>query len=415
MSRLELRDVSSGESIGKGRAIVLMQHADGLPSLANYGIVTFPVKALKAGEVFVKTRFLSVDPYMRGSMGFQGTELPPLNETSDLMGDVLPRVSGGMNVGEVVDSAADHLPVGSLVRGGWMWIDQVVLHSSWVEKLQPYHDPPSLALGSVGSTARTAYHGVFDVLKPRPGEVLFVTAAAGATGMVAGQLGKIAGCRVFGSAGSDSKVKYLVEELGFDGAFNYRKEDVEVALDRLVPGGIDLFFENTGGAVSEAVISRLRPGARIAVSGIIDWYHDMGDMWRVLPKIVRKFLPMSLDSITQGLASPSWVLHALAVKYVAHVVIPLNQMNIRKCDRNALQKTVPTAVGSNITVENFLVTCWHETQASVEEKLSGWLQSGELKNLETIVKGRLEEVPQAFIKMLAGANLGKQVVELVDA
>ncbi|CAE8588932.1 unnamed protein product [Polarella glacialis] len=286
--------------------------------------------------------------------------------------------------------------------------------------LPPPPPPPpphvlSLFQIPAGSTGRTAYYGVFRVLQPKRGEIMFVSGAAGATGAVAGQLGKIAGCRVLGSAGSAEKVQALLD-LGFDGAFNYREEDASKALDRLAPEGIDLFFENTGGPVSEAVVSRLRDGARIAVSGLIDWYHDFGDLARMLPKLARAMLPSSLGAALHSLSNPLEVPRAAALKFFTHVSLPLAQMRIGHCDPALVQNQAPRFAGVSFSAENFLVTCFDVDggRERAEAELGTYVREGRVKHLETLLQGSIEDVPRAFIHMLGGGNKGKQIVELVD-
>merc|ERR1740129_1479857 len=278
------------------------------------------------------------------------------------------------------------------------------------EPLAQYHKPLSAALGVLGVTGRTAYHGVFEVLQPQPGEVLFVTGAAGATGSVAGQLGKIAGCRVFGSAGTAEKVRHLVEDLGFDGAFNYNEEEPIDALRRLMPDGIDLFLENTGGAVSAAVLRHLRPGARVAVSGTIHWYHYTGRLG-VWGSVI---MPGSFGALMSALASPRTTPRAAKANLV------LQQMRgwhstIHTCRRDELRKQVDLG-GVPVTIENYLVLCFDGQggKERAESTMAGYVREGRLKLEETILRGTVEDAPRTAINVWTGGNTGKQLLELVD-
>lgn len=302
--------------------------------------------------------------------------------------------------------------MGTVVRGALGMSDVAQVPVSHVQPLAHYHQPPSLALGVLGVTGRTAFFGM-EILNPKPGETLLVTAAAGATGSVAGQLGKIAGCRVIGSAGTAAKVKHLVDVLGFDAAFNYREEDPSEALARLAPQGIDIFFENTGGPVSEAAFRRMKNGGRVAVSGLINWYHTRSGILRSL----RALLPSSTQVAVKALASPRDIFEAFWAR-VLSMQMGFWHSLIGHCDRSIVQKR--TGVGkAEFTVEHFLVSCFDALDngkrlQSAEATLAGYIRDGRLRGDESIVQGSLEDAPRAAINLWSGGNTGKRLLELVS-
>lgn len=248
------------------RQWVLRQRPRGLIQPGDLELIEAPIPDLKDSEVLVRTIYLSLDPTNRTWMNDSEGYLPPV---------ALGEVMRGLTLGVVEDSRSARFKVGDVVTplsGGWS--DYAVVADSG---LRPVHRFPGLPLTAnlsvLGMTGLTAYFGVTDVLKPKPGQTMVISAAAGAVGSIAGQVAKQHGARVIGIAGGPDKCRWLTDELGFDAAIDYKNEDVGAALDRLAPDGIDLNFENVGGDIMIAVWNRLNTHARMAVCGLISAYN----------------------------------------------------------------------------------------------------------------------------------------------
>ncbi len=305
-----------------------------------------PIPALDHGQVLIRNIYLSCDPYMLSRMNGATAYADPFR-----IGEVIPaRV-----VGQVEDSADPKFECGDLVWDflGWEQYSLVVDASS-LRKIDPALGPISHSISVLGMPGLTAYVGMTELANPQEGETVFVSAASGAVGQVAGQLAKIAGARVVGSAGSEEKVRHIVDELGFDAAFNYKTVDsVRLALDAYCPGGIDVYFDNEGGAMLDEVLVRLKSFARVSVCGQISEYERTGI----------------------GLRNFSAIVHR-RVKLMGFIVYD----HMDKFD-------------------TFLPV------------MAAWLRTGEVVYHEDIVAG-LEAVPEAFIGMMRGENLGKRLVQV---
>jgi NADPH-dependent curcumin reductase CurA len=281
-----------------------------------------PTPALADGQVLVRNVYLSLDPTNRIWMSDQDQYLPPVE-----IGDVMR----GGGIGVVEDSRSEGFAPGAVVNtglGGWQ--RYTVADAQGLSPVPQIPGLPLTAFMSVlGATGLTAYFGLTDIGRPKPGETLVVSAAAGAVGSVVGQIGKLMGCRVIGIAGGAEKCRWLVDDLGFDGAIDYKNEDVGAALDRLCPDGIDIDFENVGGAVMDAVIARMNNFSRMALCGMISTYNLEGEvpgpadfarvlMRRILIKgfIVIDYLPRAPEALAQ--LAP-WVASG-QIKWKAHVV-----------------------------------------------------------------------------------------------
>jgi len=246
-------------------------------------LVTEPVPELQDDQVLIRNVYLSLDPTHRLWMSDREQYLPPVQ-----VGDVMR----GGTLGVVEQSRSDRFNAGDIVKpmvGGWEAF--TVADAKLVRPVDRHPDIPLSAYMSVlGSTGITAYFGLLDIGQPQPGETLVVSAAAGAVGSIVGQIGKLKGCRVVGIAGGPEKCRWLTDELGFDGAIDYRNEDVPAALDRLCPDGVDIQFENVGGEIMDAIYSRLNLNGRLSLCGMISRYNDEGvmpgpkDFGRVLMK-----------------------------------------------------------------------------------------------------------------------------------
>uniref|UniRef100_E6Q822 Putative conserved oxidoreductase, Zn-dependent and NAD(P)-binding n=1 Tax=mine drainage metagenome TaxID=410659 RepID=E6Q822_9ZZZZ len=315
----------------------------GEPSVEDFRVVEEAVPSPGPGEVLLQTQWLSLDPYMRGRMSELRSYVPPV---------ALDAVMVGGTVGKVLASNDPRFAVGDLALGYGGWQRYSVEPADTLQKLDSAMAHPSYALGILGMPGQTAFCALNDIGAPKAGETLVVSAAAGAVGQVAGQLGKLAGCRVVGVAGGAEKCRYVVDELGFDACIDRKSASLDEALAHHCPEGIDIYFDNTAGAILEAVMKRLRLGARIPLVGLIEQYNA-----------------------TQMPKGPN-----LAPLLVARAKI-----------------------------EGFLVSDHAAHTRTFLNTVGTLLQRGKLAYREDIVEG-LEAAPQAFIGLLRGANLGKLLV-----
>ena len=311
----------------------------------NFMLSEVPTPAPGPGEVLVRNEYFSLDPSMKGHMEDRRDYRVPLQ-----IGEVM----AGRTVGTVVASNHPAYPVGGQVFGMLGWRDYTVTDGRQIP-LHLYRDPvdPEAALGVLGGTGMTAYFGFFDVGLPRAGDVMVVSGAAGATGSVAGQLGRLAGCRVIGIAGSADKCRFLTETLGFDAAINYREDDIGSALDRLCPGGIDLYFDNVGGEILDLCLARLALHARVVVCGGISHYN--------------------LEGGPNG---------------------PKNYFNL---------------VFRRARMEGFLLSDYTHRFEEARSRLRQWYEAGELVQQSTVIEG-FTSLPGALVKLFAGQNTGKMMV-----
>jgi len=329
------------------RKIVLAARPVGYPKESDFRLTEEAVRSLDQGELLIRIIYLSLDPYMRGMMSERKSYIAPLH-----IGDLMV----GGTVGKVLQSNHPGFVKGDIVEGMLGWQEYAVSDGSGLRKVDPKLAPISTALGVLGMPGLTGYFGLLDVANPRSDETVMISGAAGAVGSVAGQIAKIKGCRVVGSAGSDTKINYLVGELGFDAAFNYRSiENHYEALKEICPDGINVYFDNVGGAFSDAVFRLLVPHARVVVCGQISQY------------------------------------------------------NLEKPELGP--RLLPYLIGRQARAEGFLVFQFADRYAPALDQLTQWLQEGRLKYREDIVDG-IENAPRAFIGMLHGRNMGKQLVKL---
>jgi NADPH:quinone reductase len=331
------------------RKFTLASRPVGMPKESDFKLVESPVLSPNAGEMLVKTLYVSVDPYMRGRMNDAKSYAAPVEIGGVMVGGV---------AGKVVDSNHPKFAVGDIVQGEFGWQEYTISNGKGVRKVDPSIAPVSTSLGVLGMPGLTAYFGLLDIGQPKPGETVVVSGAAGAVGSIVGQIAKIKGCRAIGIVGGDDKVSYVVDELGFDGAFNYKttKNYVE-ALRPLCPQGIDVYFDNVGGKITDAVIPLLNTHARLSICGQISQYN--------------------LEKPETG---PRW-LWALIVKQAR--------------------------------AEGFLVFQFFDRFAHAAEEMAGWIREGKLKYKEDIVEG-FQNLPKAFIGMLEGDNVGKRLVKVEE-
>ena len=331
----------------KNREIVLMRRPDGMPREEDFKLIETEMPVCRDGMVLVKTLYLSVDPYMRGRMSGVKTYISPF--------ELEKTITGGV-VGEVVQSMSPDLKAGDIVTGNLGWRDYNVADSRELRKIDPGIAPVSTALGILGMPGLTAYFGLLDIGNPTSGETVVVSGAAGAVGTVAGQIAKIKGCRVVGIAGSDEKVGYLVHDLGFDAAINYKTvPDIKKALKDACPNGVDIYFDNVGGEISDAVMPLINYKARIVLCGQISQYN---------------------------MSKPE-----TGPRVQAYLLV-----------KSALMK-------------GFIIIDYADRSDEGIRQLAQWVSQKKLKYAEHVVEG-LENAPRAFIGLFKGENLGKQIVKV---
>jgi len=330
----------------QNKEIRLASRPAGMPTLDNFKIADAEVQQPKDGEVLVRTLYISVDPYLRGRMREGRSYVPPFE-----VGQVI--VSG--LVGEVVESRAPEFAPGDIVTGMLGWRLYNVAKAPELRKIDPRVAPMTTALGVLGVPGLSAYFGLLDIGKPKEGETVVVSGAAGAVGMTVCQIAKIKGCRAVGIAGSDEKNQYLTAELGVDAAINYKGPEMRQALKDACPKGVDVYFDNVGGEISDAVLPLINQGARIVLCGQISLYN--------------------LDKPDVG------------------------------------PRPQPALLVNRASMQGFIITDYAARFAEGVMNLAQWLGAGKLKYAETVVEG-FENTPNAFIGLFSGENLGKQIVKV---
>ncbi|KAJ0177360.1 hypothetical protein K1T71_007369 [Dendrolimus kikuchii] len=334
----------------KARKYVVIKQFNGPPKRDDFDIVEEELSnTLQKDEILVKTEWISVDPYLR----IYGLRYP------------IPYDQFSYQVGIVEESRHPKFPVGTRVVSHKGWRDYTIMDPNKgdsmfdrVYKLPPLNDlSESLGIGAVGMPGATAYFGFLELCQPKAGETVAVTGAAGAVGSIVGQIAKIKGCRVIGFAGSDDKVKWLENDLGFDKAFNYKTVDVTAALKQAAPKGIDCYFDNVGGEISSLILNQMNEFGRVAVCGSISSYNE----------------------------NPNEVPKATILQ--------------------------PTLVFKQLKVEGFIVWRWFDRWSEAFAELVGWIASGKLKTPEHVTEG-FENLFDAFSGMLSGDNFGKAVVKV---
>ncbi|HUA55805.1 MAG TPA: NADP-dependent oxidoreductase [Candidatus Sulfotelmatobacter sp.] len=330
------------------RRITLASRPDGYPGEANFKLVEAPVPSPGPGQVLVRALYLSLDPYMRGRMSDAKSYAAPVP-----IGGVME----GAIVGRVIASENPKFPVGTMVEGRLGWQDYGLSDGRNIRAVDPKAGPLSYSLGVLGMPGLTAYFGLLDVCRPHAGDTVVVSAASGAVGQVVGQIAKIMDCRVVGIAGGAQKVDYVTRELGFDAGIDYKSGDLAAGLAKACPDGVDCYFDNVGGKVSDAVFANLAYRARIAICGQIALYN--------------------VDTPEPG-------------------------------TRNLRFMLVNRAV-----MEGFLVSDFTDRWPMGLKRLSRWVREGRIKYREDVVQG-LENAPKAFLRLFDGSNFGKLVVKIAD-
>ncbi len=334
----------------RNRRIVLAKRPAGEPKDENFRLEDTDVPQPAEGEVLVRTIYLSLDPYQRGRMNAGPSYAPPVE---------VGHVMEGGTVSEVVDSRVDDLRPGDLVVGYTGWQVYAVASGKLLRKIDPAPVPISTRLGVLGMPGMTAYVGLLNIGRPKAGETVVVSAAAGAVGSAVGQIAKIRGCRVVGIAGGQAKVDFVVNELGFDACVNHRSAGLAEDLKAASPKGIDVYFENVGGQVLEAVVPLMNPFGRVPVCGLIAHYNATA-----LPPGPNRVPPL---------------MGAILVK--------------------------------RLTLRGFIVYDFREQQPEFERDMAHWVLEGKVKYREDIVDG-LENAVAAFKRLFTGGNFGKLLVRV---
>ncbi|MBM4074449.1 MAG: NADP-dependent oxidoreductase [Planctomycetes bacterium] len=327
--------------------ILLAARPKGYPVPSDFRLNEAPVASPGDGDVLVQLIYLSVDPYMRGRMNDVASYAAPVQ-----IGEVMT----GEGVGRVIESRNERYPVGTIVSGMFGWQQYAISNGQGLRKIDPKVAPISTALHVLGMPGLTAYFGLTEVCRAQANETVVVSGAAGAVGSVVGQLARIMGCRVVGVAGSEEKIEYITKELGYDAGFNYHSTtDYGRVFKELCPSGVDAYFDNVGGPITDAVFPRLNVGARVAICGQISQYNA-----------------------TEAPMGP---------RLFWHLII------------------------KRATVRGFLVFDFVNQYKEALGNLTKWYQAGQLKCRERITDG-IENAPTAFVEMLKGANIGKQLVRI---
>ncbi len=320
-----------------------------MPTDDTFKFTEIDLPALQEGQVLLKALYISVDPYMRGRMSEAKSYVAPykLNEP----------ITGGV-VAEVVESRNGRLPQGAVVLGNLPWQTYSLSDGTGLTPVDPNLAPLSYHLGILGMPGLTAYCGLLFIGDPKPGETVVVSGAAGAVGTVVGQIAKIKGCRVVGIAGSDEKISYLKQDLGFDEAINYKTAgNIQQALAAACPKGVDVYFDNVGGEISDAVYSLLNNFARIAICGQISFYNA-----------------------TSPPTGP---------------------------------RVEPILLKTKSLMKGFIVGDYVDRFGEAASGLASWLKEGKLQYEENVLEG-FDQLPHAFLGLFKGENIGKQLVKVAD-
>lgn len=329
------------------KQITLQSRPLGMPTLQNFKIENSTLDPIQDGEVLLKGLYYSVDPYMRGRMNEAKSYVAPFKINEALEGGV---------VATIVESKSDTFKVGDTVVGRFPWKEMFVSKDDVLQKVDTNIPELSYYLSILGMTGLTAYFGLMDICKPKAGETIVVSGAAGAVGMVVGQIAKLQGCRVVGIAGTDEKAKTLLDNFGFDQVINYKTTtNIYKAVKEACPDGVDVYFDNVGGTISDAVISAINFHARIALCGQISLYNS-------------KETPMG-------------------------------------------PRVQPMLLTRSVLMQGFIVSNYQNRFPEGMKQLSNWVQEGKLSFTQTIVDG-FDQLPTALLGLFEGANTGKMIVKV---
>ncbi len=330
----------------ENKQLLLRKRPIGLPDADTWELVHTAIPALQDGEMLIKVHYISLDPAMRGWLNEVKSYLPPVG-----LGEVMR--AGG--VGEVLESKNDLFQAGDFVQGSTGVQTHLVSAPNGWYKIDPRLAPLPLYLSALGMTGMTAYFGLLDIGQPKAGETVVVSAAAGAVGSIVGQIAKIKGCRVIGIAGGAEKCQQLVDKWGFDGAIDYKNEEVKTRLKALCPDGIDVYFDNVGGDILDMVLTRIRRNARIVICGAISQYNN-----------------------TSAAKGPS--------NYLSLLV-------------------------NRARMEGFVVFDYAARYREAALEMGQWILEGKLQSTEHIEAG-IEQFYPAFLKLFKGENRGKLMLKV---
>lgn len=328
------------------RQFLLAKRPVGAATRDTFTYQQVPVGQPKEGQILVKNQYLSLDPAMRGWMNEGKSYIPPVG---------LGEVMRALGVGEVIASCHPDFAVGDYVNGALGVQDYFLGEPQGFYKVDPKLAPLPVYLSALGMTGMTAYFALLEVGAPKAGDTVVISGAAGAVGSIAGQIAKLKGCRVVGIAGGKEKCKVLIEELGFDGVIDYKNEDVIAGLKRECPKGVDVYFDNVGGDILDAVLSQLNFKARVIICGAISQYNNKE-----------------------------------AVKG------PANYLSL---------------LVNRARMEGFIVMDYADRYVAAGQEMTGWLAKGQLKSREHIVEG-LETFPETLMKLFSGENNGKLILKV---
>lgn len=327
---------------------LLAKRPAGFPEPSTWDLTETEIPSISEGQFLVKTHYVSLDPAMRGWMNDAKSYIPPVQ-----IGEVMRAGS----VGEVVESKHPDFKAGDFCSG-WGGVQQyAVADGQGWHKVDPNLVPLPMYIGTLGMPGMTAYFGLLNVGKPVSGETVLVSGAAGAVGSVVGQIAKIKGCRVIGIAGGEDKCEYLTKELGFDGAIDYKNENVASALKKLCPDGVDVYFDNVGGDILDIALTRINKNARIAICGAISQYNN-----------------------TTAVKGPS--------NYLSLLV-------------------------NRATMEGFVVLDYAQDYGKAAMEMGGWIAEGKLKSKEFVVDG-IDNFYDAFSRLFSGEKMGKLVLKVLE-
>ncbi|MGO4713311.1 NADP-dependent oxidoreductase [Bradyrhizobium sp. 2TAF24] len=335
----------------ESQRIVLAARPVGEPKATDFRLESGPLPTPGEGQVLLRTIWLSLDPYMRGRMSEGPSYAAPVE-----IGGVME----GGTVAEVIASNSDKFSKGDIVLAHSGWQTHAVVDARGLRKIDPALAPISTAVGVLGMPGMTAYTGLLEIGKPQPGETVVVAAASGAVGSAVGQIARIKGARAIGIAGGADKCRYVTEELGFDACLDHRDPDLAAKLKEACPKGIDVYFENVGGKVWDAVLPRLNPFARVPVCGLIADYN-------------------ALTGDAPGPNRAPALMRAVLVK--------------------------------RLTLRGFIVRDFAALHGDFLRDMSQWVREGKIKYREFVTEG-LASAPEAFIGLLKGKNFGKQLVRI---